>query len=303
MLGWLHQHRVAMVQALRRLAHFPVTNLLGILLLAFALGLPAGLYRLMDRAATLGHGALHEPHLTLFMALDADDAAVREVWESLAKLGDVKKFRYVSNTEALADLKTVPGLSDAINALDHNPLPHTFIVQAKNTSPQALEALRSQMARWNKVQRVQLDSAWAQRLEALLQFGREGTLLLTIVLLTTLVLTVFNTVRQHVMSAQEEIEVASLLGATSGFIRRPFLYFGILQGFLGAIFAQILLWAGSLWFNHAVSPISTLYGLNLQLPMPSLQDTAQLLLAASLLGGMSAFLATFKVLKGVSDPS
>jgi len=49
-----------------------------------------------------------------------------------------------------------------------------------------------------------------------------------------LVAVTFNTIRLQVLTRREEIEVSKLIGATDPFIRRPFLYFGTLQGLAGA---------------------------------------------------------------------
>ena len=50
-----------------------------------------------------------------------------------------------------------------------------------------------------------------------------------------LVAVTFNTIRLQILTRREEIEVAKLIGATDAFIRRPFLYFGALQGLAGGL--------------------------------------------------------------------
>ena len=300
MLGWMHQHRMALRRAFSQLARQPVAHLVGVLVIAFALSLPAGALRLIDRAASLGQGALHEPHLTLFMAQDADDAAVRAVWDNLAARTDVREFRYISNTEALAEMKATPGLADAVSALDRNPLPHTFVIRARNTAPQALETLRKGLAGLAKVERVQVDSAWAKRLDALVQFARRGAGGLTALLAVAMAFTVFSTVRQQVLSSRSEIEITHLIGATPGYIRRPFLYFGILQGLLGSLAAGLLLWLGSRWYNDAIQPLSTLFAVNLLLPTLSLREWALLGLAGIGWSWISSYLSVSMTLRRIA---
>ncbi|MDE2624375.1 MAG: permease-like cell division protein FtsX [Betaproteobacteria bacterium] len=300
MLGWLLQHRIALLRAFSQLARQPVAHLIGVLVIAFALSLPAGALRLIDRAASLGQGALHEPHLTLFMKQDADDAAVRAVWDTLALRTDVREFRYISNTEALAEMKAMPGLVDAISALDRNPLPHTFVVLSRSPAPQALENLRAALAGLAKVERVQVDSAWAKRLDALVQFARRGAGGLTVLLAVAMAFTVFSTVRQQVLSSSSEIEITHLIGATPGYIRRPFLYFGVLQGWLGSLAAGLLLWLGSRWFNDAVQPLSNLFAMNLQLPALSLREWVLLGAAGMGWSWASAYLSVSLTLRRIA---
>ncbi|MDE2259391.1 MAG: permease-like cell division protein FtsX [Betaproteobacteria bacterium] len=299
MRAWIHQHGSALRLALRQLGRHPFANLLAILVIAFALGLPAGLYRLVNTASALSHNSLHEPRLTLFMAADADASAVRAVWDALASYREVREFRYISNTDALAELKANPALTDAVNALNRNPLPHTFVVRARDPSPAGLESLRLKIASWNKVERVQMDGEWAKRLAALLEFVRHSTNGLAATLAIALIFIVFNTVRQQVLAAREEIEVTHLIGATSRYIRRPFLYFGLIQGLLGATIAILLLLLGTTLFNKEVLPLSALFGLDLHLPLPAVAECALLGLVAVVLSWGAAFLSVFLTLKRI----
>ena len=54
--------------------------------------------------------------------------------------------------------------------------------------------------------------------------------LLAVLLALALVAVTFNTIRLQILTRRDEIEVSKLIGATNPFIRRPFLYFGALQG-------------------------------------------------------------------------
>ncbi len=299
MRAWIHQHGSALRLALRRLGRHPFANLLAILVIAFALSLPAGLYRLVNTASALSHNSLHEPRLTLFMSADADATAVRAVWDALASYREVREFRYISNTDALAELKANPALTDAVNALNRNPLPHTFVVRARDPSPAGLESLRLKIASWNKVERVQMDGEWAKRLAALLEFVRHSTNGLAATLAIALIFIVFNTVRQQVLAAREEIEVTHLIGATSRYICRPFLYFGLIQGLLGAMIAILLLLLGTTLFNKEVLPLSALFGLDLHLPLPAVAECALLGLVAVVLSWGAAFLSVFLTLKRI----
>ena len=54
----------------------------------------------------------------------------------------------------------------------------------------------------------------------------------------------FNTIRLQILTRSEEIEVSKLIGATNPFIRRPFLYFGALQGLAGGVAAWLVVSGG-----------------------------------------------------------
>ncbi len=95
-----------------------------------------------------------------------------------------------------------------------------------------------------QVEHVQVDSAWAKRLDALLRLGRLAVLMLGRAAELLVVAVAFNTIRLQILTMRDEIEVAKLIGATNGFIRRPFLYFGAIQGMVGGAVAWLIISAG-----------------------------------------------------------
>jgi cell division transport system permease protein len=106
-----------------------------------------------------------------------------------------------------------------------------------------------------------------------------------------LVAITFNTIRLQILTRRDEIEVSKLIGATNPFIRRPFLYFGALQGLAGGLAAGLLVSAGVQVVNWGLAEVAALYGSGLRLPGLSLRDLAALLTLASALGWLGAWLS------------
>ncbi len=121
----------------------------------------------------------------------------------------MRAYRYVPRDQALADLKPAPGWPTSWTACRRTRLPDAFIVEPRDAAPQALEALRAEAAGWPEVAHVQLDAAWAQRLEAGLKVGRLAAAILAALFAFALVAVTFNTIRLQMLTRREEIEVAS----------------------------------------------------------------------------------------------
>jgi cell division transport system permease protein len=134
-------------------------------------------------------------------------------------------------------LRAAEGMGEIIASLPKNPLPDAFIVEPADTQPAAMEALAATFAEWPKVEHVQLDSAWSKRFDAFLRIGKLVVTLIAGVFAAALVAATFNTIRLQIMANAAEIEVARFVGATDAFIRRPFQYFGALQGGCGGLLA------------------------------------------------------------------
>jgi cell division transport system permease protein len=146
----------------------------------------------------------------------------------------------VPKEEALKRMQASEGMAEIVASLPRNPLPDAFIVEPTNSEPEALEILRKEIAGWPKVAHVQLDSAWVKRFDAFLKPRQAGLWMLAGIFAAGLVAVTFNTIRLQVMAQAAEIEVARMIGATDAFIRRPFYYFGALQGALGGLLAAAL---------------------------------------------------------------
>ncbi len=233
MTAWLAQNGRSIAHAVSRLTRSPLGSILNLLVIGIALSLPAGLYVVIDnvRASSRQFGA--EPQVSAFMALDATRAEVAQIETRLKQNARVQKFRLVAREQALQQLKQASGLADIVDTLRDNPLPDAFVIDARNSSPQGLEALRDEVSQWPRVTHVQLDAVWARRLDASLRLAQLVVGILAALLAVALVAVTFNTIRLQVLTQRDEIEVVKLIGGTDAFIRRPFLYFGTLQGLVG----------------------------------------------------------------------
>ena len=291
MSAWLTQQWRSLGATLGKLLRFPLSTLFNVIVLGIALALPAALYVGLVNMQHAARAAAPEPQLSVFMALDAGRADIREVQTRLAKHPGVASLRHVPREQALEQLKGASGMAGIAEGLGHNPLPDAFVVDARDSSPAALQRLRTELAGLPKVALVQLDSEWAQRLDAALKLGRLALVLLATLLAFALVAVTFNTIRLQILTRREEIEVATLIGATAAFIRRPFLYYGALLGFLGGVAACVLVWAAASAFNGALADLAYLYGTRWQLRYLSAADAASLLAFAAGLGWLGAWLS------------
>ena len=190
-------------------------------------------------------------------------------------------------------------MSDVLAELEGNPLPDAFVVTASSGDPSALEELRKDVAAWPEVDHVQLDSDWARKLDAALRIGQLLVLLLGIMLAIALIAITFNTIRLQILTRRDEIEVSKLIGATNPFIRRPFLYFGSVQGLAGGAGAWLVVTVAVEVLNLGLAELAGLYGTNLRLQGLGLGQSAALLAAAGALGWLGAWLSVSRHLSQI----
>lgn len=291
MSAWIRQQWRSIGATLGRLLRSPLSTLFNVGVLGIALALPAVLYVGLVNLQHAARLAAPEPQLTVFLTLEASRADIRDVQTRLAKHPEVARLRYVPREEALDALKRSGGMAGIAEALGRNPLPDAFVVDARDSSPAVLQRLRTDLAGLPKVALVQLDAEWAQRLDAVLKLGRVALMLLATLLAFALVAVTFNTIRLQILTQREEIEIATLIGATAAFIRRPFLYYGALLGLFGGLASCALVWAAAAALNGGLADLAYIYGARWQLRYPSPADAASLLAFAAALGWLGAWLS------------
>ncbi|MDO9598077.1 MAG: permease-like cell division protein FtsX [Azoarcus sp.] len=290
MSNWLYLHRRAIAQALGRLAGQPLGTLLSALVMGIALSLPAGGYLLLDNIASLARGVSGTPEISVFLDTGAGAADASAIEKRLKAEPQLASFRFVPRDEALGQLERT-GLGDVLGGLSANPLPDAFVVSLRTEDPAVFEALSAQMKAWPRVAHVQLDSGWVKRLHALLGLGRSAVLMLAGLLGFALVIVTFNTIRLQILTQRTEIQVSRLLGATDPFIRRPFYWFGGLQGMLGGLVALGAVWLGVMALAAPVATLAESYGAVFALSGPRWPESTAIVLFAAFLGWVGAELS------------
>jgi len=290
-MNWLMVHLDTLRESLTRLARQPLASALNVCVIGIALALPAGFYLGLNNLQTFSRQLSSDPQVSIFMTTDASAAEVAAVQQRLKSNSNFSRVEFISRDQAFARLKRSAGLADVLASLGRNPLPDAFVVTARGNDPAILEALHDEASTWPNVEHVQLDAEWARRLDAALNIGRMLVTLLAALLAVALVAVTFNTIRLQILTRRDEIEVSKLIGATNPFIRRPFLYFGTLQGLAGGCAAWLIVALAVLVLNIQLADLTNLYGVPFKLEWADATDTAVLLCFSAGLGWLGAWLS------------
>lgn len=290
MKAWLAHHRHSFGSAIERLSQAPLATLFTALVIGVAIAMPAGLYLVLGNIKAVAGTTAPRTEITVFFKLNFSETGARQLDHTLQQDALVASTRFVSRDEAMQRLIKL-GLGDIAAGLPANPLPHALILTPRDPSPAGLNTLAEALRKRPEVDRVNLDSGWAHRLNAFLQLGDRLVWLLAGLFGLALAAITGNTIRLQIYAQRDEIEVARLIGATDRFIRRPFLYFGGLQGLLGGLAAWALLSLAFALLQDQVAELAAAYGSRFALIGLSWLDGIALLAASGLLGLIGAFYA------------
>lgn len=281
---WLDHHVYSLVASLGRMLRKPWATALTVGVMAVAIALPVGLGAALGNVQRFAGDVQQARQISVFLkpGIAADRAAA--IADSLRGRADIAGVELRTPEQGLQELRETTGLGEAIAALDGNPLPSLLVV-----SPSGDEALLAQsLQTLPEADLVQHDAGWRQRLDGWLRFGTRLAWVLAALLGLGALLVVGNTVRLDIQSRRDEIAVLQLLGATDGFIRRPFLYLGGCYGLAAGALALGLLVAADLALREPLAELARSYGSGFVLQGFDLQTAAAIVVGTGVLGWLGA---------------
>lgn len=155
----------------------------------------------------------------------------------------MKEIKFTNKDQAMKDfcerMGDQQGLLDAING---NPLPASY--QMSFQTPEQLKTAAEVVAKYQGVETVQYGKDIIEQLYKVAQVIRLSGIVLIIFLAGAELFIISNTIRLTVFARRREIQIMKYVGASNGFIRWPFLFEGMVIGFLGSGFASLILWEG-----------------------------------------------------------
>lgn len=295
---WLMHHRREAGQSFVRLARAPFSTLMTVMVMTIALSMPLALGLLLKDAREAASDWDGDARLSIYL----NEKVTPEVQQTLVakaeQLRGVDEVRLITPEIALEEFKQQSGYGPALEQLDSNPLPAVLEIFPQDTTDSvAMSNLRDQLAQWPEVELAEVDIAWVQRLRTLLDLGERLLWAIGGALLLGALLVVGNTIRLSIESRRDEIRVISLLGGTHGFVRRPFIYMGVWCGLSAGIFTLISVSVVVAWLNTPVMAMARLYGSQFSLSYPDVAAGAGVILVASLLGFLGAWVAVGRHLR------
>ena len=298
---YLALHADNLLGAVRRVAERPLGSLMTVLVIAIALVVPAGLRVMVDNARALSGTWEGVADFTVYLEMSVDEESARALVERVEQRPDVNQAELVARSDALEEFRAYSGFGEALDLLEENPLPHTLVVRPASAGAD-LETLVADLNALQETALVQLDTAWLERLRAILELARRVVDVTTVLLSLAVIAIIGNTIRLEISNRREEIEIVKLVGGSDGYIRRPFLYLGLCYGIGAGVLAALIIALGLGLVSAPARALMELYGSSYRLAGLGVRDTALLLGVGAFLGWAGAGIAVARHLREV-EPS
>ncbi len=292
-------HQGTARDSLQRLLVNPLQSLMTVMVIGIALLLPSLLILSVSNLSQLGGDLQGTARISVYFHEQTSEEGARELSEHLLADERISSVTLMLPDQAADEFAHLSGLGDILSSLPENPLPTTLTIQPASTDPELLRALAQELAGHEPVDVVQLDLDWVQRLNSMLALGQRAAYGLIVILALAVLFIVGNTIRLAIANRRAEILVMKLVGATNGFVSRPFLYTGFWYGLLGGIAAWLLVLLLMALLSGPVDRLLALYDSTFVLHGPGLAGTAGLLGGSALLGWLGALVSVRQHLRDI----
>lgn len=281
--AYLSNHAHGLFSSLGRLSRTPFTSAMTILVLTVSIALAGCFYIVVANMQQLTGHLQVSNQMSLFLKDHVNESAAQKLADDLAKHANVESIKFISKKQAMDEFKQNSGFGEALNALDHNPLPNVIEVLPKDVldSRESMDALMAEFQHMTQVDFVQVDMQWVERLQAIMRIASRGVTVVAVLLGFAVTFITGNTIRLELHNRQDEVFISKLVGATNAFIQRPFLYTGFWLGFIAGFSAWLIITIMLLILETPVEKLSALYNSTFQLLYLSFSEFILLLMMAS----------------------
>lgn len=191
--------------------------------------------------------------MTIFLKDDAKEADIEQLQKTLSITEYVKSLKFIPKEVAAETFSEEIG-EDFVTFIGDNPLQNSIdlSLKAEFAEPEKMKELEKELSQNSFVSEVVYDKSLITLIHE--NVNRIGIILLIFSSLFTFIaiLLINSSIRLSIYSKRFIIKTMQLVGATRGFIRRPFILTNIRLGILSAILAILLLY-GCLTYIGSIS--------------------------------------------------
>ncbi len=234
--------RLTLREALLTFRRAPLLSALSIMTIAFSL-FAFGLFGLVALNIRQALGAVEERvEIRAFVADGTPVEALAAAMGDVAAFPEVARVEAVSPEQALARARVE--LREFQDVYDAAFLPASMEVRLKPgfRDPATVAAVAERVRAYPFVEEIRYGQEWVEKLYSIRNLATVAGLALGLAFAGVSVIIIGATIRLTVLARAREIAIMRLVGATDGFVRRPFLIEGFLKGVLGGVCALGMTW-------------------------------------------------------------
>ncbi len=181
--------------------------------------------------------------IDVYVAEGLTEKENEELRSKIIKIEGVEGAIFRTKDKALQELKNYLG-KDILEGLESNPLPSSWVVKLKPAyqNLEKMQKVSSQIAKLKGVEETDYGKFWVEKIDQLFEIFLWVNLVLGILIVSGSLFLMIHTLRTIRKSKAEEVVLLNLLGAERSFLRKIFLFEGVMHGGICAFFSLLILY-------------------------------------------------------------
>ncbi len=179
----------------------------------------------------------------IFIHKTASQKQISDFAEYLNNMPEIESLKYISPEQAAQNFKKEFG-ENIFNILGYNPLPPSFTIRLKEMYRNlvSVESIATNIRKQEIVDEVKYRKKFLMLLEKYQRITLFVVLIIFVSLSIVSILLISNSIKMAIFARREIIDSMKLLGATDRFVKAPFIIEGIIEGFIGASLAALVIY-------------------------------------------------------------
>ena len=302
MMNYLLNHIEAIKVALRRLFFAKTASLMMFVIIGITTCLPMSALLLLENIKQASSQIEYSAEMSIFLVKKYKDDDLKTFTSFLEEQPIISKITFEKKEDAWVKLQKKI-MIDGESLIEKNPLPDSFYLSLATLDDNEIDYFIKEIKDFAIIDDVLLDSDWVNKLDSILSLGELIINFLGILLLSILAVIIGNTIRLQALSFKDEIEVSKLIGASSAFIRRPFLYTGIFYGIGGAVITIAITKLMVFVFNYYAYIIESIIGLNIYITDLIITHYLSMTILCIAIGWLASYFSTNRTLYKLKNNS
>ena len=230
--------------------------------------------------------------IEVFFKQDIEYQSAKSISASILKIKGVRSSTVINKDDAVRIFKDQFG-EDILAILGYNPLPISAVVNLKRKSDQLLDAspIVNEIKILDGVEQVRYQGHLIKKIERTYAKIMKYFPFMAMVFILVAVLVIYNTVKLSIFARKELINSLKLIGATKLFIQMPFIFEGLIDGFLASLIASPLILVTVNGINYMMNNFTSW---NIQLSILPI-----LFLWLTLLSGIISVVGSYRAVSGI----
>lgn len=233
--------------------------------------------------------------MTIFLHPQSNPQDTLNWVDQINQLNEVKKAQLYDEKALQSILKPMPELKQIEKTLGQSVFLNWVEIEFNELNIDTIQNVQKRIEQSDWVESLHFNQKWLNEWHQFISNFQVLIRVVSILLIISAALILANQTRLFIETQKRELYVKRLLGATQQQLQGSFIFIGFWYGFLGGTLALISLHLSLVYLNQAMTlPFELFF---------SLSDSGIMVLICTLIGGVSASVATHLYTLGLSHES